>query len=584
MLVLIVARLLAAQSPEPTNCPYLGKINVRIVTPAGICTVADSRFESMTYWTGDGGAVWGNISCWAARLLRCVFFECRCSGMGGACYFRCLDKLSELFRLSASKCEAGALGHFFFILKADWMQYIPWNQSTVLGCSPNLTGRGSCAFYAGGDFGTILADLNFTACLSSNGTSAMHFYDYSYVPGLKRLTVSCCLGRDVMSIGCFANWFLNLSYSNLYLNTVVRGSVPPNVVPWTPKDNPYQYGVLVSSTEGISIRNCVFLGNHFDETRTGYVLYDVLPILNGSKINGFGGPFLIFDSYLTYDKSRGAAYFSVTRPVQVAPTMPHPCASTCFSASSRAAWTRLPQSGVPDKGSAVYDGTEYLESGLGDRESVSLPKSGSVVRSGHLKDSSHFEKTFVASRAFTLSSILRFSVECPVSSVYDGTTYLESSLGDRKSVALTESGSFMRSCNLDADRGSAGLTASVEFVISSAFVSGYLIRSEKLRETASPTWAFDSGDRAKLSSGAIAGIVLGILALLAVVVLIIYLNMKSGSNSISQRSDTSSEGITTQSGWNELATAEWVEHQWSAELEGNFDLFMNSVEHEPPQE
>jgi hypothetical protein len=60
-------------------------------------------------------------------------------------------------------------------------------------------------------------------------------------------------------------------------------------------------------------------------------------------------------------------------------------------------------------------------------------------------------------------------------------------LGDGESVALPESGSVVRSCNLDGGRDSAGLTASVDFVISSVFVSGYLIRSEELRETASPT-------------------------------------------------------------------------------------------------
>jgi hypothetical protein len=74
---------------------------------------------------------------------------------------------------------------------------------------------------------------------------------------------------------------------------------------------------------------------------------------------------------------------------------------------------------------AVYDGTEYLESGLDDRESVALPDSGSIVRSCNLEGSSHFENTIpkevsflfasdtlVASLALTLSSILRLSVEC----------------------------------------------------------------------------------------------------------------------------------------------------------------------------
>jgi hypothetical protein len=78
--------------------------------------------------------------------------------------------------------------------------------------------------------------------------------------------------------------------------------------------------------------------------------------------------------------------------------------------------------------------------------------------------------------------------------------------------------------------------------------------------------------------------VLGILALLAVVVLIIYLTMKRGSNSMSQRSESSSKGVTSQSGWNELGTAQWRESQWSAEHEGSLDIFTNSVEYESPEE
>jgi hypothetical protein len=431
--------------------------------------------------------------------------------------------------LCASDCEAGASGHFFS-LEFNVGYYFYVNGSTVISCCPSATGLGKCAFSVPYGAAPSFEDLNFTACFSSNGTAALHLVLYGDGSTITRLTVSGCLGRDVMNCWCKGNTALTVTYSNVYRNVVVRGSSPPNTVPWGTNKDPYQYGVLVSGDAGFPINHCVFLNNAFNEPQSGYVLHDVLPIVTGVGLtSSTTTAFLISDSCLNYSASVGATYFSVTNCVN-----PCPSRSVAFSASSRAEWTRFPQSRVPDNGSL----------------------------------------TLVASLELTLSSSLRLSVECRVSSVHDGTEYLESGLGDRKSVALSKPGSVVRSCNLDGDRESAGLTASVDFVISSAFVSGYLIRSQELRATASPTWAFDSADRAKLSSGAITGIVLGILALLAVVVLIIYLKMKSASGA-SSLTESSSTGVMTRPGSNEFGTAEWRE---------KLDKFMNSVECESPEE
>jgi hypothetical protein len=198
-----------------------------------------------------------------------------------------------------------------------------FESSTVVGCSRNAMALEKSAIHCYPDQGKVrFDDLNCTACFSSNGTAAFGIglggWDGEY---MRRVTVSGCLDRDVMRFSCDNN-NVSLSYSYLYRNTVVRGSVPPNGVPWSPDNNPYQYGVLVSATEGFMIDRCVFLGSDFHERQTGYALHDVLPILNGSTLPSFGGPFLISDSYLTYNNSFGATYFSVTRPVQEAPTMP----------------------------------------------------------------------------------------------------------------------------------------------------------------------------------------------------------------------------------------------------------------------
>jgi hypothetical protein len=97
------------------------------------------------------------------------------------------------------------------------------------------------------------------------------------------------------------------------------------------------------------------------------------------------------------------------------------------------------------KASLAFSGTEVVQSGRGFVNTVPRDRSWLFVRD-----------TVVASPPLTESSILRWSLECRISSVYDGTEYFESGFDDRES---------------------AGLTASVDFVISSAFVSGPLIRS-----------------------------------------------------------------------------------------------------------
>jgi hypothetical protein len=224
------------------DCVYTSNCSQRIIQTDSCLSITNSRFEGVSWSTGDGGAIYAGTTCEATLISDTTFVDCSAPSWlsdGGACSLS--SGKVDFTRCCGKGCYSQRNGQFLYGKGSTSTSIL---SSTFVTCGPAThTGYRGC-LYLQNIVDARLDFDNFTACYleQNGGGTSLYLADHTLVLFSYLSVVGCSEGSAIEDQSPGG---IRIEFANFYENTVTKTDI----------------GLLRADEIGMNLTNCIFSGN-----------------------------------------------------------------------------------------------------------------------------------------------------------------------------------------------------------------------------------------------------------------------------------------------------------------------------------
>ena len=227
------------------NCQLIFNNSLNHITQENNFIYSYCYFNRLNNYVGNGGIFLCESILSLININNCIFFQCSCTGHGGAFYFKCIVEGTNinLNKLCISHCFSGINNWFQFgLFQTHSLSNNNFTFLSINCCSNNSNSLNSIEI----DFGNIiLSNLN-----SSNNNNKKHS--------------SLILWRNT-KLNCFYSTIINnfvSDYIIIWLESLNNENNFLNYFNIIKNNSPLSHGVISNIMGKFTINNCILINNY----------------------------------------------------------------------------------------------------------------------------------------------------------------------------------------------------------------------------------------------------------------------------------------------------------------------------------